>query len=339
MASESWFSASVGGSAEVKNMYEKYPFPKWEHWRSYSDHFVRIVKEQIYANKDLDGYKILDAGCGTADKLLGFAESCPDASFLGIDLTEGSLEIAKQKLLRSRMQNVELQLANIMEFETSVKFDLIVSAGVIHHLPNPEQGLRQLSKCMKDDAAMVVMLYGFYGEFNLLAQREIIIKLLEGDLSRLEAGAELIQELGFTRQAGNYTNNFTNVWDQTTFNIDGYLHPIVNTYKFNGIASILAKLGFEWWSPEVILCEKGRFSLELETVNTLAAFETISTETIFSKQPKVNALFQKLPKKEKLNILELLYKPTGFYFVTGNNNTLKKLSRRTQANALILGPG
>ena len=127
MVKEELFSVTAGKSTHVKNMYERYPFPKWKEWKRFSNHLEKIVKEQIYGNQDLMGYDILDAGCGTADKLLGFASSCPDANFLGIDLSERSLGIAKEKLARSGLQNVKFQQANWSDDSSSTPANRLMS--------------------------------------------------------------------------------------------------------------------------------------------------------------------------------------------------------------------
>ena len=97
----------------VRAMYSKWPYPS------------RIVgKDLIYdlANlfqvllprEMLRGVDILDAGCGSGHRLVGFAKRFPEAQFTGIDMTEHSLEIARQLASEHNVKNIRFLRQNLL---------------------------------------------------------------------------------------------------------------------------------------------------------------------------------------------------------------------------------
>ena len=86
-----------------------------------------------------DGKKVLEIGCGLATVGINFASH--GADYTGVELSEESLKLAKQRFDVYEMQgkffsgNAEY-LSTFVPIET---YDLVYSFGVIHHSPNPEK--------------------------------------------------------------------------------------------------------------------------------------------------------------------------------------------------------
>src|SRR3954466_5183914 len=111
--------------------------------------------------------EILVAGCGTS-QAAHYAFTNPDCHVVGIDISEASL--AHQRLLKELhgLGNLELRkvpLEQAGELERS--FDLVVSTGVLHHLPDPDKGLRSLRDVLAPHGVMSLMLYGHYGRLGV----------------------------------------------------------------------------------------------------------------------------------------------------------------------------
>jgi 2-polyprenyl-3-methyl-5-hydroxy-6-metoxy-1,4-benzoquinol methylase len=110
------------------------------------------------------GKKVLEIGCGLGTDTVNFARA--DAQVTSVDLSEKSLELAKQRIAVYGFQDrVKFHQANAEELSNTVPpepYDLIYSFGVIHHTPHPERVLEQLRKYAKPGTTLKVMVYYRY---------------------------------------------------------------------------------------------------------------------------------------------------------------------------------
>ena len=84
---------------------------------------------------------ILDVGCGNGAFMEAALESgISIASIVGIDVSQGMIDVAKVRL--AKFQNVRLEVANGFELSETLntKFDIIHIAWVLHHLVARTQG-------------------------------------------------------------------------------------------------------------------------------------------------------------------------------------------------------
>jgi 2-polyprenyl-3-methyl-5-hydroxy-6-metoxy-1,4-benzoquinol methylase len=103
---------------------------------------------------------ILIAGCG-ANQAAYYAVRHPKSKILAIDLSESSLahqEKLKQKHGLKNLTLLKYDLTKVEELEKD--FDFITSTGVLHHLPNPDVGLKALKRVLRKDGVINLMLYG-----------------------------------------------------------------------------------------------------------------------------------------------------------------------------------
>lgn len=89
---------------------------------SMRDDFRKITNKYIGT---LDRFKnVLEIGCGTGVDLEYFSRAYPDVFFLGIDISQGMLNIATERLKNAK--NVKLLKAKVEDIEKmDTKFDLI----------------------------------------------------------------------------------------------------------------------------------------------------------------------------------------------------------------------
>ncbi len=163
----------------VRDFYEKLPYPPPlanldEHRELSADPqrrralFHRIwPTEQPGASQD-----ILIAGCGTS-QAARHALSEPNARVTAIDISETSLRHTRDLKHRYNLENLELQQLPIERVqELGRPFDLIVCTGVLHHLPDPDLGLRALREVLKPRGAMHLMVYATYGRSGIYMMQE-----------------------------------------------------------------------------------------------------------------------------------------------------------------------
>lgn len=123
------------------------------------------------------GFRALDAGCGTGDSAIFLAEQLrlTGGCVVGVDLSEASLAIARERAERRGLENVTFIHARIEEMPSLGldPFDFIVSFGVLHHLPDPGAGLRALRRALGPKGGLALMVYGEYGRTAIYQLRRL----------------------------------------------------------------------------------------------------------------------------------------------------------------------
>ncbi len=114
-----------------------------------------------------DTLDILIAGCG-ANQAAVFAFTNRAAKVVAVDTSQPSLD--HQQFLKDKygLWNLELHRLPLEEVQTLGRdFDLIVSTGVLHHLPDAAAGMKALGACLRPDGALGVMLNAKYGRIGI----------------------------------------------------------------------------------------------------------------------------------------------------------------------------
>lgn len=167
-------------SSAVRDQYEDNPYPRWVNTglRLNAATTAEIVKDfelRLIDNTVLDSLKpsILVAGCGTGQHSTGTATRFKDSNVVAVDLSMASLAYAKRKTRELGIKNIQYLQADILDLqELNQQFDIVESVGVLHHMHNPMDGWRNLTKCLKPGGLMRI---GLYSE----AARQAVVKIRE----------------------------------------------------------------------------------------------------------------------------------------------------------------
>ena len=105
------------------------------------------------------GKKVLEIGCGIGTDAVQFVQN--GASYTGIELSEKSLQIARDRFAIYGLEGKFLQLdaETCDNHSYNNKFDLIYSFGVIHHTPSIERALESISNIAHSGTRVKVMIY------------------------------------------------------------------------------------------------------------------------------------------------------------------------------------
>jgi len=104
------------------------------------------------------GMRVLDVGCGTGAISKDIAAIVgPQGSVTGIDNTAHFIESGKETY--QAVKNLELIHADVFQFDTTEKFDLIVSARVLQWLNNPVEALIRFKHFLKPGGQISVLDY------------------------------------------------------------------------------------------------------------------------------------------------------------------------------------
>jgi tetratricopeptide (TPR) repeat protein len=245
----------------VRGQYETLPFPardpEGERYVLYvtpPDILAKVNQYCFGGTRDFDkGMRVLVAGCGTGDSVMWLGEQLREtpSEIVALDLSSASIEIASARAATRGLTNVRFVNASLLEtpqLELGL-FDYITCLGVLHHLPDPDAGLRALEAVLAADGGMGLMVYGLPGRAHIYAMQELLRGLTAGidDRERkLAIARDVLSNLPPTNpfrlresweniQAG-YLKDDTNLWDTL-------LHEQDRAYTASGVRDFLAGAG------------------------------------------------------------------------------------------------
>jgi SAM-dependent methyltransferase len=187
----------VNRSEKVRDFYERMPYPAPlksldEHRDLYKNRDRRRAEFHLIwpAKQPRGDQEILVAGCGTS-QAARYALREPGARITAIDVSDTSLRHTRDLQRKYNLENLELHQHPIERVrELGRSFDLVVCTGVLHHLADPDCGLRALHDVLRPSGAMRLMVYARYGRAGIYMMQEYC-RLLEIDTSAAE-----LQSLG-----------------------------------------------------------------------------------------------------------------------------------------------
>jgi SAM-dependent methyltransferase len=185
-------------SGPVETLYRDYPYPGHGVVSSVVARMLAPSVARVRSRRPGVRLRVLDAGCGTGEQALGIAREFPDVEVTGVDFSEASLQMA-QRLARRHHLEVRFERRDLTQPLNDLgQFDLVVSVGVLHHLPQPPQGFARLREVCTPKGAFLGMVYGKFGKWPTFQLRDAL-RMLGGAANR----AELLQLLG----EGGLANN------------------------------------------------------------------------------------------------------------------------------------
>jgi SAM-dependent methyltransferase len=139
-------------------------------WTNFDDvfpeldpHFRRLVRPLTPA--DFSGKRLLDAGCGYGRYALCAAKY--GAQVVGLDFSEAIFAARRV----TQATDIRLVRGDILQPPFRPAFDMVMSIGVLHHLPDPLRGFEAITALVKPGGLVVLWLYS--------AQRRVSNFLLE----------------------------------------------------------------------------------------------------------------------------------------------------------------
>ena len=166
-------------SEEVRGFYDRYPYPRpidnLDKYRClWQDHQRRRANYHLFwpARSYREDQSILIAGCGTS-QAAKHALRWPKAQVIGIDFSATSVRYTEELKRKYNLKNLQVHRLPIEHVnDLGINFDQIVCTGVLHHLADPDAGLRSLHGVLKPDGAMQLMVYAPYGRTGIYMLQE-----------------------------------------------------------------------------------------------------------------------------------------------------------------------
>ena len=116
-----------------------------------------VVREPI-----VRGSRGIDVGCGCGYDTYLMAKNNPGVEIVSVDLSDG---VYKTKELAAELNNVQVVKCSVLATPLKANtFDFVYSFGVLHHTPNPHQGLLEIARILKAGSPAFLYLYEDHGE-------------------------------------------------------------------------------------------------------------------------------------------------------------------------------
>ena len=248
-------------AAEVQDFYDRYPYPRpvdsLENYRRlWQDRQRRRADFHLYwpARSYREDQSILIAGCGTS-QAAKHALRWPAAKVTGIDFSATSVrctEDLKRKYNLHNLQVRQLPIERLNELETS--FDQIVCTGVLHHLPDPDAGLRALRGVLKPDGAMHLMVYALYGRAGIYMLQEFRRRIgIQATHEEIRDFIAALPALPDKHPLGNLLREAPDFREEAAL-ADALLHPQDRAYSVPQLFDFLEKggLAFGRWLMQAL---------------------------------------------------------------------------------------
>src|SRR5277367_6435475 len=175
---------------QVSAFYERHPYPPpidslERHKTRWNDDRRRADARLFWpAEPYRDDRSILVAGCGTS-QAAKYALAWPRAKITGIDISTTSIQRTEKLKLKYQLDNLEVhQLPVERAEELGGRFEHVVCTGVLHHLPDPGEGLRALRRVLEPGGAMHLMVYAPYGRAGIYMLQDYCRRLGIGTSSK-----------------------------------------------------------------------------------------------------------------------------------------------------------
>ena len=258
----------------VSAFYDRFPFPgdplqdgpppgynwRWCH---------RSVLAAVYGAipPGLDQPRILDAGCGTGVSTDYLCHLNPGASVLGIDISEGALAVARDRCQRSeaagQVSSLRQEQRSLLDLDGEGPFDYINSVGVLHHLDQPQAGLRALADLLSPTGLLHLFLYADAGRWEIHRTQRALNLLGAGTgPDGLRFGRQLLETLPEGNRLARHHRERWAVDCAADANFaDMYLHPQETSYNLERLFAFIDTAGLQFagfsnpeiWDPARLL--------------------------------------------------------------------------------------
>ncbi len=224
-------------AARVIDFYETHPYPPpiddLDAYRARWDDARRRTESTLFWPSEpyRNDRSILVAGCGTM-QAAHYAVRWPKAKVIGIDVSDKSIAFTQELKRKYALHNLEVrQLPIERAAELDQTFEYIVSTGVLHHLADPDAGLRALRGVLAPAGALNLMVYAQYGRAGVYMLQDYCRRLgigtTEADIDDLAAA---LQALPVDHPLVPLLRNSPDFGDKAAL-ADALLHPQDRAYS------------------------------------------------------------------------------------------------------------
>ena len=196
--------------------------------------------EKPYSVKKLN---VLVAGCGS-DQASVLARCNPKHNFVGIDLSQQSINHQNKLKKKYKLNNLKLICDDFRKIIFKKKFDYIISTGVIHHLIDPGSALEYFYTNLKNKGVVYLMVYGDKLSNSIKEITKIFktLKFKQNNQS-IEIAKKTILNLNSEHPAKIFSKN-TSDFNHSAGIVDFLLHNQEKFFQIKELIKLLKKNKF-----------------------------------------------------------------------------------------------
>ncbi len=234
---------------QVSVFYEDHPYPPpvddLQAYRQLWDDRRRRADSHLFwpAQPYRDDRSILVAGCGTT-QAAHYALRWPRAQVVGIDVSAKSIAFTQGLKRKYALANLEVrQLPVERAAELGQSFEHVVCTGVLHHLPDPDAGLRALRDVLAPTGAINVMVYAPYGRAGVYMLQDYCRRLgIGGTTPEIRDLAASLKALPPDHPIASLLRNSPDFANKAGL-ADALLHPKDRAYSVPQLLDFLDRAG------------------------------------------------------------------------------------------------
>jgi ubiquinone/menaquinone biosynthesis C-methylase UbiE len=133
----------------------------WDRFANYYDSFINKVFRKSYSfilqtiESDLNlNHDVLEIGTGTG--IISFKICSKVFSIVATDISPEMVRVAKQKLLKTKIKNIDFQVQDSYNMTLKDKsFDIVIASNLLHLLYDPEKPINEVKRIMKDNGTFI----------------------------------------------------------------------------------------------------------------------------------------------------------------------------------------
>jgi SAM-dependent methyltransferase len=233
----------------VSTFYENHPYPPLvddlQAYRQLWDNGRRRADAHLFwpDHHYRDDRSILVAGCGTT-QAAHYALRWPRAQVIGIDVSARSIAFTQGLKRKHMLANLEVhQLPVERVAELGQSFEHVVCTGVLHHLPDPDAGLRALHEVLAPTGAINVMVYAPYGRAGVYMLQDYCRRLgIGGTTTEIRDLAASLKALPPDHPIASLLRNSPDFANKVGL-ADALLHPQDRAYSVPQLLDFLDRAG------------------------------------------------------------------------------------------------
>lgn len=224
-------------STAVRAQYEVRPYPRWK------TYFPETSNQALIQISE--GLEILNAGCGTGQEAMKYQTTLPKARVTAIDLSKSSIAYAtrmSRKYLKK--SKITFKHGDILEaHKLNQAFDIISSSGVLHHMKDPEAGLKSLLGILKPGGRIHIEMYSRPAREQVLRPAWNYIK--EKGYTRAEQDVRQLRDDIIAMPEGHPCREVLNLGDfyQLSECVDLLFHVNEHTYDLTNMEDMFQRHG------------------------------------------------------------------------------------------------
>ncbi|MBK9090468.1 MAG: methyltransferase domain-containing protein [Holophagales bacterium] len=134
-------------SDPTRESYDALPYARLVHRFTHPERIARTARLRGFEPAPVSTARVLELGCASGDNLVGMAYGLPEASFVGVDLSDRQIEAGRRRVSDLGLENISLESGDLRDVDESWgAFDYVLAHGVLSWVPEPVR-LRLFEVC------------------------------------------------------------------------------------------------------------------------------------------------------------------------------------------------